>query len=37
VLALVEELDHLMADFLNRPDGYQTRCADEMRPPTFIG
>ena len=27
----------IMADFLNRPEGYQTRCADEMRPPTFIG
>ena len=27
----------IMAEFLNRPDGYQTRCADEMRPPTFIG
>ena len=27
----------IMAEFLNRPDRYQTRCADEMRPPTFIG
>ena len=26
----------IMADFLNRPDGYPTRCADEMQPPTFV-
>jgi pimeloyl-ACP methyl ester carboxylesterase len=37
VVAASECGRQIMADFLNRPDGYQTRCADEMRPPTFIG
>jgi pimeloyl-ACP methyl ester carboxylesterase len=37
VLAASDCGRQIMADFLNRPDGYQTHCADEMRPPTFIG
>jgi pimeloyl-ACP methyl ester carboxylesterase len=26
----------IVADFLSRPDSYDTRCADTMQPPTFV-
>ena len=26
----------IVADFLSRPDSYDTRCADAMQPPTFV-
>jgi pimeloyl-ACP methyl ester carboxylesterase len=26
----------IVADFLSRPDSYDTHCADAMQPPTFI-
>ena len=26
----------IVADFLSRPDGYDTSCADAMQPPTFV-
>ena len=27
----------VMADFLTRPDSYDTSCVDAMQPPTFAG
>jgi len=27
----------IVAEFLNRPDNFDTRCADAMQPPTFVG
>jgi len=26
----------IVADFLSRPDSYDTHCADTMQPPTFV-
>lgn len=35
VLSTSDCARQIMADFLNRPDNFDTRCADTMQPPTF--
>ena len=36
VLSTSDCARQIMAEFLNRPDNFDTRCADAMQPPTFV-